>query len=160
MLKSGFAGIKMQGRYIQTRPGVRNVAVRRAVFCLHNARPIRGALQLQRQSLRVAASAAAAAAPAPNAPTVSSKPWWRHALDWWEVGQTENEKNQKPQKLSDTLNMAWQLIASERKLIATAAFLMVSCIQLLGGFSQAAWHLWQSELYEHSQQQDWVALFT
>lgn len=46
-------------------------------------------------------------------------------MEWWDFDKTENEKTKKTQKLSATLNMAWQLIASEKKLIGAAAFLMV-----------------------------------
>lgn len=71
----------------------------------------------------------AAAAVALPADPATCKPWWSKALDWWDVGQAESEKSQKPQKISATLNMAASLISGERSLIAAAAFLMVSCEQ-------------------------------
>eukprot|EP00878_Enallax_costatus_P023836 GHUV01025390.1.p2 GENE.GHUV01025390.1~~GHUV01025390.1.p2 ORF type:complete len:138 (+),score=26.41 GHUV01025390.1:248-661(+) len=113
----------MQAQRIQIRPCCRQYITRRGVSLPCSVRPVRGVLPVQRQHLRVAASAAAAAA-SPASPA-TPKSWWMRAVEWWEVGQTENEKTQKPQKLSATLNMAWQLIASENKLIGAAAFLMV-----------------------------------
>jgi hypothetical protein len=72
--------------------------------------------------VRVTASAAAAAVPGPDA--VRKSPW-ASLIQWWDVGQSENDKNRQPGKLSDTLKMAWQLIAQEKKLMGVASFLMV-----------------------------------
>jgi NhaP-type Na+/H+ or K+/H+ antiporter len=41
------------------------------------------------------------------------------------VGQSEHDQKHQPQKLSETLKMAWQLIEKEKVLIAAAALLMV-----------------------------------
>lgn len=73
-------------------------------------------------AVRVTASAAAAAVPGPDAVQKSS---WASLMQWWDVGQSENDKNRQPGKLSDTLKMAWQLIAQEKKLMGVASFLMV-----------------------------------
>lgn len=75
----------------------------------------------RRRSLHVQASAAAAAVPGPEAS--NKHPFW--SPKWWDVGQSENDKNRQPGKLSDTLGMAWQLIAQEKKLMGAASFLMV-----------------------------------
>eukprot|EP00775_Hariotina_reticulata_P011000 gene11000-11154_t len=66
----------------------------------------------------------AAGAAAVVAPTVSQT-WWQKTLQWWDVGQSEHDKQHQPQKLSETLQMAWQLIEKEKVLIAAAALLMV-----------------------------------
>lgn len=47
-------------------------------------------------------------------------------LSWWDVGESENDKNRKPGKVSETVGMAWQLVAQEKKLMLAASFLMVS----------------------------------
>lgn len=115
----------MQSQYVHGLRGSRQWCLRAPVCTPCRVRVVKHVLPVQRQHLRVAANAAAAAsAPAVAAPGAKSR--WQRALEWWDVGQTENEKKQQPQKLSDTLSMAWQLIASEKKLIAAAAFLMVS----------------------------------
>lgn len=98
--------------------------------CLAPCRQARGvqlgaAVRRSRSAgLKVSAVAAAAAVPGP--PDASQKPFWAAAMQWWDVGQSENDKNRQPGKLSDTLHMAWQLIAQEKKLMAVASFLMVS----------------------------------
>jgi hypothetical protein len=68
-----------------------------------------------------AAAAAAAPVPASSNPSLLSA-----ALQWWDVGQSENDKNRQPGKLRDSLGMAWQLVAQEKKLMVVASFLMVS----------------------------------
>jgi hypothetical protein len=96
----------------------------------------------RRAGVRVSASAAAAvsssfggtpddgAAAAGNSSTSptssSSKSWWQAALSWWDVGLSESDKQRQPGKLADSLSMAWQLIAQERRLITAACVLMVS----------------------------------
>lgn len=74
------------------------------------------------------ASAAAVAAPVPGHSPTNKHPFW--SLKWWDVGQSENDKSRKPGKLADTIGMAWQLIAQEKKLMAAASFMMVSEVGL------------------------------
>jgi hypothetical protein len=76
--------------------------------------------------MHVQASAAAAAVPGPEAS--NKHPVW--SPKWWDVGQSDNDKNRQPGKLSDTLGMAWQLIAQEKKLMGAASFLMVGALGL------------------------------
>lgn len=78
----------------------------------------------RRCSLQVQLSASAAAAAPAQA---SSKPsLLGAALQWWDVGQSDNDKNRQPGKLRDSLGMAWQLVAKEKQLMVVASFLMVS----------------------------------
>jgi hypothetical protein len=77
--------------------------------------------------VQVQAAAAVAAVPGISMPQQAhGKPFWTAVLNWWDVGQSENDKNRQPLKLSDTLAMAWQLVAQEKKLMGVASFLMVS----------------------------------
>lgn len=74
----------------------------------------------------VVQAAAAATVGAAGAPLAGgSRPFWQAALQWWDVGVSENDKNRQPGKLGDTVGMAWQLVAQEKKLMAAASFLMV-----------------------------------
>jgi len=79
-----------------------------------------------RRSVVVQAAAAATGVGAAGAPHAGgSRPFWKAALQWWDVGVSENDKNRQPGKLGDTVGMAWQLVAQEKKLMAAASFLMV-----------------------------------
>lgn len=62
----------------------------------------------------------------PSSSSKQHRSLWDAAFGWWDVGASENDKNRQPSKLSDTLGMAWQLIAQEKKLMAMASLLMVS----------------------------------
>lgn len=81
-------------------------------------------LPRRRCSLQVQLSASAAAAA--HVPASSNPSLLQSALQWWDVGQSENDKNRQPGKLCDSLGMAWQLVAQEKKLMVVASFLMVS----------------------------------
>lgn len=83
----------------------------------------------QRRSLQVQASAAAVASPVPGHNATNKHPFW--SPQWWDVGQSENDKNRKPGKLAHTIGMAWQLIAQEKKLMAAASFMMVRALSLI-----------------------------
>lgn len=96
--------------------------------------PLWHAARARRRRCAVTASAAAIAAPAGAAPVpptpqpqqaAQRAAWWQRLLAWWDVGVSENDKNRQPGKLSQTVGMAWTLIAQEKQLITAAAVLMV-----------------------------------